>query len=198
MLIMSHIVYTTAASTRLKRLVPEQRINYYLIGAMSLFPDAVDRLIYVFLIASTQEARNIAHTVVFNAILAATLVAIRRRWWIYGLASMIHILFDTPASGLTTWAKHALWPFLGADLSYIGFEADVQSTGLGIFSRATSRIGTLSGSYANASWLYISLEIGAVIILIAVTVQRVRSSRSRRITLRSSSKNWRVNHDQSG
>lgn len=116
MLIIGHVGYTVGGAWAAQRAFLKQPIDLRLVAFMSLLPDLVDRALYAFVLPEAQGGRLIAHTLLFNLLLLAVLVAIRREFWIYGLASMGHLLLDGDGLGL----HHALWPVLGADLANLG------------------------------------------------------------------------------
>ncbi len=159
MLLAGHIGYTAGAGWVAEKTGIRRFIDFRLLAFMALFPDLVDRLIYAFIVPSAEGGRLIAHTLLFNVILTIGLILVRRRYWIYGLASLGHLLLD--AHGLKL--EHAFWPFLGADLSHIGLTGGAAES---YSDQVSGRVREIAGTYGEAGLRAVLYEAGGLAILI--------------------------------
>ena len=166
MLVMSHIGYTLGITSQIHKVIPNKHINHWGIAVMSLLPDIVDRMLFVFILPFAQSGRLFAHTILFGVIVCVALTTIRRHWWIYGLAPIFHVILDTPLENPLSWVKRTLWPIFGADLQILGMNFDAPSSNISFTTQITTRVIELSNAYFEASWGYLSLEMGGVLILI--------------------------------
>ena len=175
MLIMSHIGYTAGITSQIQKVIPVKSINYWMISVMSLLPDIVDRVLFVFLLTSAQNGRLIAHTLLFGVIICIVLTTIRRHWWIYGVAPILHVILDTPLEHPMSWIKHAAWPILGTNLRLIGIDFNHLSMNVPLTTRIPTRIMSLADAYSEAPWWYLSLEFGGILVLIFLFTKKSRS-----------------------
>ncbi|HKZ51393.1 MAG TPA: hypothetical protein VJ256_06495 [Dehalococcoidia bacterium] len=160
MLVVAHIGYTVGGAWAAQRGVLRRPIDFRLVAFMSLLPDILDRALYVFAIPDAQGGRLIAHTLLFNLALIAMLAATRRGLWMYGLASLGHLLLD--ADGLAP--SHVLWPFLGVDLANIGIVGGGGAAG-SYSVQLADHIRHVLSSYSNASLRAMLLDAGGLLAL---------------------------------
>src|SRR3989304_152204 len=135
MLLLGHVGYTVGGGWVAQRLRLKNPVDFRLLTFMALFPDIIDRGLYLLILPDAASGRLIAHTLAFQLVLFAVLVVIRREFWIYGLASLVHLALDAPGS-----AEQVLWPVLGSGLENVeivsGSAAVVgQSYGERVFDR---------------------------------------------------------------
>lgn len=162
MLLLGHVGYTVGGGWAAQRLGLKNRVDFRLLAFMAILPDIIDRSLFL-LVPEASSGRLLAHTGLFQLLLLAVLVAMRREFWIYGLASMLHLLLD--AESLT--AEQALWPLLGSDLGYIGvMDTDVVTAGQPFLERFWERLDTVTGTYAEAGTRALLLDLGGLLILI--------------------------------
>lgn len=173
MLVMSHIGYTLGITSQVQKVIPNKTINQLTVAVMSLLPDIVDRMLFVFVLPFAESGRLFAHTILFGVIICIALTTIRRHWWIYGLAPILHVILDTPMESPLSWMKRVSWPIFGADLQILG--VDFKAKSLDIPDQITTRITDLTNAYFEASWWYLSLELGGILILIFFFLTRSRS-----------------------
>ena len=163
---MSHIGYTVGVTSQIQKVIPHKHINHWVISIMSLLPDIVDRLLFVFLLPFAQSGRLIAHTFLFSVMVFLVLTTIRRNWWIYGLVPILHVILDTPLENPLSWMTHALWPILGTDLQLLSIDFNHPSINVPLTTRIPTRMTGLADAYFEAPWWYLSLELGGVLVLI--------------------------------
>ena len=94
MLILAHVGYTTGAVGISQKFALRRPLDYRLVVLMAILPDVIDRTLYTFIIPGAEGGRLFAHTLLFNLVLLAVLVAIRRDLWIYGVLPLVHLLLD--------------------------------------------------------------------------------------------------------
>ena len=166
MLLLGHVGYTVGAGWTAQRLGLKNRVDFRLLAFMAILPDIIDRSLFI-LLADASSGHVIAHTLLFQLLLLAVLVAIRRELWIYGAASMMHLLLDV--EGLT--AEGTFWPLLGSDLALIGIiDADVLTGGQSFLDRVWDRLGAESDNYFEAGARALLLDLGGLTILVVFAV----------------------------
>jgi hypothetical protein len=172
MLVLGHIGYTVGAAWALDSLTHrETQIDYRALALMAMTPDIIDRALFVFILPSALSGRLIAHTLLFQLAFFLAIILMRRSWWLYGAASALHLLLDTP--GLSgAWARQVFWPFMGVELSAINI---LPGTG-GIVASYTSwvwlRIQQAFQPYSATSWWPWLLELGGALTLIAFAYRK--------------------------
>jgi hypothetical protein len=133
---------------------------------MALLPDIIDRAIYTLIIPDAASGRLIAHTLVFQLALFAALMVIRRSFWIYGLASLMHLALDAPME-----AEQLLWPLLGPDLKNVHIVGgSAAATGQSFGERVLDRLSANPDNYADAGLCAILFETGGLVVLAAFAV----------------------------
>ena len=175
MLIMSHIGYTVGIMSQIQKVIPNKRLNFWMIAVMSLLPDIIDRVLFVFILPFAQNGRLVAHTMLFGVIICIVLSTIRRHWWIYGLAPILHVILDTPLENPLSWIKHAIWPILGTNLRFLSIDFNHPSLNVPLTIRIPTRIASLSDAYLEAPWWYLSLELGGALVLIFLFLKKSSS-----------------------
>jgi len=160
-LLLGHVGYTVGGGWATQRLGVKRHIDFRLLALMAILPDIIDRSLFL-LVPDASSGHLIAHTLLFQLLLLAVLVAIRREFWIYGVASMLHLLLDV--QGLS--AEGVFWPLLGWDLALIGImDADVVTAGQSFLDRFWDRFGAESDNYFNAGARALLLDLGGLVIL---------------------------------
>jgi len=180
LLLLAHVGYTTGTVGISQKLALRRPLDYRLIALMAILPDVIDRVLYVFVIPGAEAGRLFAHTLLFNLVLLAVLVAIRRNLWIYGVLPLGHLLLDL--QGLS--AGQLFWPFLGADLSNVEIPAGLGETaGQPYTDRLGDRIGDILGTYGGASLSSFLIDAGglAVLVILAVRAKLYQWPRLRRL-----------------
>jgi hypothetical protein len=180
LLILAHIGYTTGAVRISERFALRRPLDYRLIVLMAILPDVIDRTLYAFVIPGAEGGRLFAHTLLFNLVLLAVLVAIRRDLWIYGMLPLAHLLLDL--EGLP--AEQLFWPFLGADLSNVHIPNGLGTTaGQPYADRVADRIETIFSTYGRASVHSFLLDAGglAALVVLAVKARLYQWPRLRRL-----------------
>jgi hypothetical protein len=168
LLVLAHVGYTTSAVGIAQKFALRRPLDYRLVVLMAILPDVIDRALYVFVIPGAQSGRLIAHTLLFNLVLLAVLVAIRRDLWIYGVLPLGHLLLDL--QGLS--AQHLFWPFLGADLSNIGIGGGLAGAAAQPYAgRVGDRIEHILGTYGGASLWSFLIDAGGLTVLIILAVK---------------------------
>jgi hypothetical protein len=99
LLLVAHLGYTTGAVRIAQRFALRRSIDYRLVALMAILPDVIDRPLHVFIIPGSQSGRLFAHTLIFNLVLLAVLVAVRRGLWLYGILPLFHLIMDLQGSG---------------------------------------------------------------------------------------------------
>jgi len=169
LLLLAHVGYTTGALRVSQRFAALRRpLDYRLVVLMAILPDVIDRVLYAFVIPGAEGGRLFAHTLLFNLVLLALLVAIRRDLWIYGLLPLVHLLLDL--QGLR--ADQLFWPFLGADLSNVHIPGGLGETaGQPYLDRLGDRIGAILGTYRGASpWSFL-IDAGGFVALMVLALK---------------------------
>jgi len=169
LLLLAHVGYTTGALRVSQRFALRRPLDYRLVVLMAILPDVIDRALYAFVIPGAEGGRLFAHTLLFNLVLLAVLVAIRRDLWIYGLLPLVHLLLDL--QGLR--AEQLFWPFLGADLSNVQIPDGLGETaGQSYLDRVANRLGAIFDTYGEASLWSFLIDAGG---FVALTVLAVRA-----------------------
>ena len=167
MLLLGHVGYTVGGGWAAQRLRLKNPVDFRLIAFMAIFPDVVDRALYVLFIPDAASGRLIAHTLVFQLALFAVLVVIRRDFWIYGLASLMHLALD--GQGLS--AEQVLWPVLGSGLENVEIvSGSAAVAGQSYGERVFDRLQDITSTYGNAGMVAILLDIGGLIVLSAFAI----------------------------
>jgi hypothetical protein len=180
LLILAHIGYTTGAVKISERFALRRPLDYRLIVLMAILPDVIDRTLYAFVIPGAEGGRLFAHTLLFNLVLLAVLVAIRRDLWIYGVLPLAHLLLDL--EGLS--AEQFFWPFLGADLSNVHIPGGLGETaGQPYADRVGDRIEAILSTYGRASVRSFLIDSGgfAALVVLAVKARLYQWPRLRRL-----------------
>jgi hypothetical protein len=180
LLILAHVGYTAGAVKISERFALRRPLDYRLIVLMAILPDVIDRALYVFVIPGAEGGRLFAHTLLFNLVLLAVLVAIRRDLWIYGVLPLVHLLLDL--EGLS--AGQFFWPFLGADLSNVEIPGGLGETaGQPYADRVGDRIEDILGTYGEASVRSLLIDAGglAAFVVLAVKAKLYQWPRLRRL-----------------
>jgi uncharacterized RDD family membrane protein YckC len=179
-LLLAHVGYTTGGGWVAQRLRLKDRVDFRLLALMAVSPDIVDRVLYTLFIPDAASGRLIAHTLVFQLVLFAVLVAIRRGFWIYGLASLMHLALD----GKTLSTEQLLWPLLGASLDNIYIvSGSAAAAGQSFGERVLDRLQDVSNTYTNSSLAAILLDIGGLGVLTALVVRAKLYERWRLLSL---------------
>ena len=168
MLLLAHVGYTTGTVGISQKLALRRPLDYRLIALMAILPDVIDRVLYVFVIPGAEAGRLFAHTLLFNLVLLAVLVTIRRDLWIYGVLPLAHLLLDL--EGLS--AGQLFWPFLGTDLSNVGIPGGLGETaGQPYADRVRDRIEAILGTYGEASVRTFLIDAGGLVALMVLAVK---------------------------
>ena len=166
MLPLAHFGYTVGGGWVAQRLRLKNPVDFRLLAFMAILPDIIDRTLYLFIIPDAQSGRLIAHTLIFQVALFAALVAIRREFWIYGLASLLHLALDAPGS-----AEQVLWPALGAGLENVEIESgSAAAAGQSYGERVLDRLEVSTSTYGNAGTVAILLDVGGLMVLSAFAI----------------------------
>lgn len=159
MLLLAHLGYTAGAVRVGQRFALRQSIDYRLVALMAILPDVIDRPLHVFVIPGSQSGRLFAHTLVFNLVLLAVLVAIRRGLWIYGILPLLHLTMDL--QGLS--AHQFFWPFLGSDLGNVHIPGGLAETaGQSYVDLVRDRIHGILDTYRGASLRSLLIDAGGL------------------------------------
>jgi hypothetical protein len=135
---------------------------------MAILPDVIDRPLHIFIIPGSQSGRLFAHTLVFNLVLLAVLVAIRKDLWIYGILPLFHLLMDLP--GLP--ADQFFWPVLGADPCHIHIPAGLTETaGQSFADRVRDRIHEVLNTYTGAGVRSFLIDAGGLVALVILALK---------------------------
>ena len=166
MLLLGHVGYTVGGGWAAQRLRLKNPVDFRLLALMAIFPDIVDRALYVLFIPNAASGRLIAHTLAFQLVLFTVLVVIRRDFWIYGLASLMHLALDAPGS-----AEQVLWPVLGSGLGNVEIvSGSAAVAGQSYGERVCDRLQVITSTYGNAGMVAILLDVGGLAILSAFTI----------------------------
>jgi hypothetical protein len=168
LLVLAHLGYTTGAVGISQKFALKRPLDYRLVLLMAILPDVIDRFLYVFVIPEAESGRLLAHTLLFNLVLLAILVAIRRDLWIYGVLPIGHLFLDLQCPS----AHQLLWPFLGADLHNIHISTCLAHTaGQSYGDRIGDRIQDILGTYSGASFRSVLIEAAGLAVLVILTLR---------------------------
>jgi hypothetical protein len=168
LLILAHVGYTTGAVGISQKFALRRPLDYRLVVLMAMLPDVIDRALYVFVIPGAEGGRLFAHTLLFNLVLLAVLVAIRRDLWIYGVLPLVHLLLDL--EGLS--AGQFFWPFLGADLSNVQIPNGLgEAAGQPYTDRVGDRLEDIFGTYGEASVRSFLIDAGGLVVFMVLAVK---------------------------
>ena len=172
MLIAGHVGYTVGAVWALKALTKsDASADYRAVAVMALAPDFMDRALFVFALPSAFDARLIAHTLIFQLAILGAITLIRRRWWLYGAASVGHLPLDS--TGLSVaWARHMLWPLIGSEWRIIGIMPGSGAVTIPYQNWVWLRIQQALQPYGLAPWWVWLLEAGGALILLAFAYRK--------------------------
>lgn len=163
MLLLGHVGYTVGGGWAAQRLRLKNPVDFRLLAFMALFPDIIDRGLYLLVIPDAASGRLIAHTLVFQLALFVILVMIRRDFWIYGLASLLHLALDAPGS-----AEQVLWPMFGSGLENVEIvSGSAAVAGQSYGQRVLDRLEDITSTYSNAGLRAILFDVGGLIVLSA-------------------------------
>ena len=160
MLLLAHVGYTVGGGWLAQRLRLREAIDFRLLVFMAILPDIIDRALWVLVLPDAQSGRLVAHTLIFQFVLLAVLVVIRRGFLIYGLASLMHLALDS--QGLSP--EQAFWPFAGADLENIRIVVGSAPSDP-FWERALDRVRQNTNSYTEAGTVSILTDLGGLIVL---------------------------------
>jgi len=180
LLLLAHIGYTTGGVRILDKFALRRPLDYRLVVLMAILPDVIDRALYVFVIPGAESGRLFAHTLLFNLVLLAVLVAVRRDLWIYGVLPLVHLLLDLQSLS----ADQLFWPFLGADLGNVEIPGGLGETaGQPYADRMGDRIEDILGTYGGASVRSFLIDAGglAALMVLAVKAKLYQWPRLRRL-----------------
>jgi hypothetical protein len=162
-LLLGHVGYTVGGGWVAQRLRLKNPVDFRLVAFMAIFPDIVDRALYVLFVPDAVSGRLIAHTLVFQLALFVVLVAIRRDFWIYGLASLMHLALDAPGS-----AEQVLWPMFGSGLENVEIvSGSAAVTGQSFWPRVLDRLQENTHNYSDPHLLPVLFELGGLAVLLA-------------------------------
>jgi hypothetical protein len=180
LLLLAHLGYTTGAVRISQKLVLNRPLDYRLVVLMAILPDVIDRFLYVFVIPGAESGRLLAHTLPFNLVLLAILVAIRRDLWIYGVLLLGHLLLD-----LECLSAHQLfWPFWGADLNNVHISTCLTETaGQSYGDRIGDRMGDVLATYGEAGFRSLLIDAAGLVALVILTVRSRLYERRRLVRL---------------
>jgi hypothetical protein len=180
LLLLAHLGYTTGAVRISQKFALNRPLDYRLVALMAILPDVIDRSLYVFVIPGAESGRLLAHTLLFNLVLLAILMAIRRDLWIYGILPLLHLLMDL--QGLST--HELFWPFLGAALSNVHIPAGLAETaGQSYGDRVGDRIHDVLGTYSGAGFRSLLIDAGGLLALVILTLKSRLYHRKRLVRL---------------
>lgn len=181
MLLLAHAGFTVGGGMMVERMRRLPPLNYAALAMMSVLPDIIDRGLYLFVLPEAQSGRLIAHTLVFQLLLFAILVAIRRSFWVYGLASMLHLVLDSANLA----PAQAFWPFLGSSLDHISIVEGSAVRGQSFVEGIRYRLEHEARPYTHPSARDLRLEAGGMLLLAALMARAALRWRWRR-------PNWRT------
>jgi len=168
LLLLAHLGCSTAAVRISQKFVLNRPLDYRLVALMAVLPDVIDRPLYVFVIPGAEGGGLFVHTLLFNVVLLAVLVAIRRDLWIYGVLPLMHLVLD-----LQCLSAHQLfWPFWGADLDNVHISTWLAETaGQSYGDRIGDRIRDVLGTYGGAGFRSLLIDAGGLVALVILTVK---------------------------
>lgn len=159
MLLLAHLGYTAGAVRVGQRFALRRSIDYRFVALMAVLPDVIDRSLHVFVIPGSEAGRLFAHTLVFNLVLLAVLLAIRKGLWIYGILPLLHLIMDL--QGLS--AHQFLWPFLGPNLGNVHIPGGLTETaGQSYIDRIGDRIHSIFDTYSGAGVRSLLVDAGGL------------------------------------
>ncbi len=180
MLLLAHVGYTVGGGWVAQRLRFKNPLDFRLVALMAVFPDIVDRALYTLLIPDAESGRLLAHTLVFQIVLFVALVAMGRGFWIYGLASLMHLALD--AQGLPP--EQVLWPLLGSSLDNINIvSGSAEAAGQPYGERVLDRLQDVGRTYGHSGPAAVLLDIGGLAALTAFAIRARLYDRSRLLLL---------------
>lgn len=169
MLVLAHVGYTTAGVKISQKFALRRPLDYRLVVLMAILPDVIDRALYVFVIPGAQSGRLFAHTLLFNLVLLAVLVAIRRDLWVYGVLPVVHLLLDLQSLS----AGQFFWPLSGADLGNVQIPNGLgEAAGQPYADRVGDRIADILDTYSGATFRSFLADVGG---LASLTVSAVKA-----------------------
>jgi hypothetical protein len=168
LLLLAHLGCTTGAVRISEKFILNRPLDYRLVALMAILPDIIDRFLYVFVIPGAESDRLFAHTLPFNLVLLAVLVAIRRDLWIYAVLPLGHLLLD-----FQCLAGHQFfWPFWGADLNNVHISTGLtEAVGQSYGDRVRDRILDVLGAYGGASFRSLLIDAGGLVALVMLTLR---------------------------
>jgi len=168
LLLLAHLGYTAGAVRIGQKFALWRSIDYRLVALMAILPDVIDRPLYVFVIPGSQSGRLFAHTLVFNLVLLAVLLAIRRGLWIYGILPLLHLIMDL--QGLS--AHQFFWPFLGPDLGNVQISGGLGETaGQPYGDIVGDRIHGILDTYSGAGLQSFLIDAGGLAALLILALK---------------------------
>jgi hypothetical protein len=168
LLLVAHLGYTTGAVRIAQRFTLRRAIDYRLVALMAILPDVIDRPLYVFIIPGSQSGRLFAHTLVFNLVLLAVLVTVRRGLWIYGVLPLFHLIMDLQG----TSAHQLFWPFLGPALNNLHIPGGLTETaGQSYGDRVGDRIHCILATYGGADVRSLLIDASGLVALVALALK---------------------------
>jgi len=168
LLLLAHLGYTAGAVRIGQKFGLWRSIDYRLVALMAILPDVIDRPLHLFVIPGSQSGRLFAHTLVFNLVLLAVLVAIRRGLWIYGLLPLLHLTMDLEGSS----AQQLFWPFLGPDLGNVHIPGGLlESAGQSYGDRVGDRIHCILSTYSGAGVRSLLIDASGLAALVTLTLK---------------------------
>lgn len=180
MLLLAHVGYTVGGGWAAQRLRVKNPVDFRLVAFMAIFPDIVDRGLYILFIPDAEAGRLLGHTLIFQLAVFALLVAIRRGFWIYGLASITHLALD--AHGLSP--EQALWPVLGSSLDNVNIvSGSAAVAGQSYGERVLDRLQDIAQTYGHSGPVAILLDIGGLAVLTAFAIGARLYERRRLLSL---------------
>ena len=168
MLLLAHLGCTTAAVRISQKSVLKRPIDYRLVALMAILPDVIDRSLYVFVIPGAESGRLFAHTLLFNLVLLAILVAIRRDLWIYGVLPLVHLLLDLRCLS----GDQLFWPFCGPDLTNVHISDCLAGTaGQSYGGRIRDRIEDVLSTYRGVGLRALLSDAGGLVALVILALK---------------------------
>jgi len=168
LLLLAHVGCTTGVVRISQKLVLNRRLDYRLVALMAILPDLVDRSLYLFVIPGAESGRLFAHTLLFNLVLLAVLVAIRRDLWIYGVLPLGHLLLDLECLS----ARQLFWPLWGVDLSNVHISTCLAETaGQSYGDRIGDRIHDVLATYGGSGFRSFLIDAGGLVALVIMALK---------------------------
>lgn len=186
MLIIGHVGYTLGSVWALESATHrENPIDFRAIALMSMAPDIIDRILFVFVLPSATSGRLIAHTILFQLVFLLVSTLARRDWWLYGASSVFHLVLDSTGLPMV-WIRHLLWPLLAVELSSINIYPGAGDITIPYPNWIWLRIQQALGPYEAIVWWVWLLELGGALVLAAFAYRKslYQTTRLRRFILR--------------